>query len=111
MEVHRQACQNCGSRELRNILVREDGERDRVYVQCRTCRAFVARYVIAPQGYYHHDRGFQSWLRGLFRSGVFESGKAVHEQFETQSEKAMEEFRRVTARLTELGKDDDLDAI
>ena len=111
MEVHRQACQNCGSRELRNILVREDGERDRVYVQCRVCRGFVARYVIAPQGYYHHDRGFQSWLRSLFRGGVFESGKAVREQFETLSEKAQDEFRRVTEKLAEQGKNDDLDAI
>ena len=82
MEIHRQTCQKCGSRKLRNILVRADGSPDKVFVQCRGCKDLVARYIIAQQGYYHHGKGFESYLRGLNRGGYFESGKDMQAQFE-----------------------------
>ena len=51
MEVHVQKCQHCKSQNLKNIIYRESGEPDRVFVQCQNCQEFVASYVIAPLGY------------------------------------------------------------
>ncbi len=69
MEVHRQTCQKCGSRKLKNILAREPGEPDRVFVQCHDCNELVARYIIGQGGYYHYGKGFESYIRGLSRGG------------------------------------------
>ncbi|MBF0169983.1 MAG: hypothetical protein HQK87_02665, partial [Nitrospinae bacterium] len=63
MELHRQTCQACGSRAMRITLVREAGETDKVFVKCADCGGFVARYTIAQRGYYHHGKGFESYLR------------------------------------------------
>ena len=105
MEVHRQTCQSCGSRKARNILVREEGVNDEVYVQCLDCRELVARYVIAQQGYYHHGKGFESYLRGLNRGGYFESGKDLNIEFERVREECLAEFEEALKKLKELGKD------
>ena len=81
MEVHVQKCQKCRSANLKNIIYRESGEPDRIYVQCHDCHDFVASYVIAPLGYYHHGKGYESFLRGVTRSGGFMSGRIVKELF------------------------------
>ena len=62
MEIHVQRCQFCGSNKMKNILVRQPGDRDRVYVQCHDCEEFVASYIIAPRGYYHHGKGYESFF-------------------------------------------------
>ncbi|MDF1698353.1 MAG: hypothetical protein P1U56_21060 [Saprospiraceae bacterium] len=81
MEIHIQKCQKCDSANLRNIIYRESGEPDRVYAQCNDCDEFVASYVIAPLGYYHHGKGYESFLRGVLRSGEFMSGRKIKDLF------------------------------
>lgn len=81
MEIHIQQCQNCKSDKLKNILYREAGKSDKVYVQCQDCDSFVASYVIEPAGYYHHGKGYESFLRGINRSGEFTSGNRVKKLF------------------------------
>ena len=65
MELHIQTCQFCGSLNVRNLLVRKDGEEDKVYVQCNQCKALVARYIIAHRGYYHHGKGLRVLFKGI----------------------------------------------
>ena len=90
---------------MRNLLVREDGSPDKVYVQCLECRELVARYIIAQQGYYHHGKDFESYLRGLNRGESFESGKNVKTQFEEVKENALVDFKAVLKKLEESGKE------
>ena len=73
MDVYIQKCQNCNSRNLRNILARSDAQR--VYVQCRDCEKFVARYVIAPGGYFHDGPDYESFLRTMMLDSGFSSGR------------------------------------
>ena len=81
MEIHIQKCQNCGATNLKNIICRESGEPDRIYAQCHDCQEFVASYVVAPLGYYHHGKGYESFLRGVNRSGEFMSGRRIKQLF------------------------------
>lgn len=99
MELHVQHCQFCDSTDVKNILVRKIGESDKVFVQCNSCGHFVASYVIAPLGYYHHGKGYESFLRGIHRSGDFMSGRNVGRMFEDRKEQDVEEFKEVLARL------------
>lgn len=79
MEVHRQRCQACGGLDHRNLIVRQPGAHQTVYVRCVTCEALVARYELAT--YYHHGRGLASWMRGVARA-TLESGRALQQRFE-----------------------------
>lgn len=105
MEVHRQTCQNCGSRKLRNLLVRASGEPDKVFVQCHECQNLVARYIISHDGYYHHGKGFESYLRGLTRgSGEMMSGKHLKKEFETEKSRCLTIFESVLKWLRDHNK-------
>jgi len=95
MEIHVQKCQNCGSNQLKNIIFREIGEQEKIYVQCHDCKEFVARYTIAPLGYYHHKAGFESFLRSFNRSGEFISGRRVQNIFERRKIDEIERFDEV----------------
>jgi len=106
MEVHRQTCQNCGSRKLKNILVREPGEAERVFVQCHDCKELVARYIIGQGGYYHHGKGFESYIRGLSRGGEIMSGKNLKNDFENKQVKVIDAFKKVQQALKESNKED-----
>lgn len=99
MEVHIQKCQNCQSEKLKNILYRESGEPDRVFVECHDCRMFVASYVIAPMGYFHNGKGFESFLRGVNRSGEFMSGREVRKLFLERKDLELEAFEYVKEKL------------
>lgn len=66
---------------MKNIIFRESGEPDKVYAQCKDCKEFVASYVISPLGYYHHGKGYESFLRGVHRSGEFMSGRNIKKIF------------------------------
>ncbi len=101
MELHIQTCQFCGSKGVRNLLVRKHGEEDKVYVQCKRCRALVARYIIAHRGYYHHGKGFESYLRGLNRGGEVISPKDLREAFQKVEDYCLEEFEKITSQLEE----------
>ncbi|MDT8446651.1 MAG: hypothetical protein RRB13_07100 [bacterium] len=106
MELHRQTCQLCGSHELRNILVREPGEYDKVFVQCAGCQEMVARYVISPGGYYHAHKGYESYLRGMARSGEAMSGKRIKNEFEQTAEACEQRFVIIKELLKEQHKID-----
>jgi len=106
MEVHRQTCQLCGSHQLRNILARDPGEPDKVFVQCAECHELVARYVISPGGYYHAHKGFESFIRGLSRSGEMMSGKGLAEEFKAMEEKCNQYYSSVQEHLAQEHKED-----
>ena len=99
MKVHVQKCQNCQSDKLKNILSRESGEPDRVYVQCQNCKEFVASYIIAPLGYYHNGKGYESFLRGVNRSGEFMSGRRIKRLFLERKEGEIQEYNRILDQL------------
>lgn len=99
MEVLIQKCQNCQSENLKNILYRESGEPDRVFVECQDCKIFVASYVIAPLGYFHNGKGFESFLRGVNRSGEFMSGRRVKKLFEERKDNEVKAFNEVKEKL------------
>ena len=99
MEVRVQKCQNCESQNLKNILFRESGEPDRVFVQCHDCNEFVASYVISTMGYYHNGKGFESFLRGVNRSGGFMSGRNIKKLFSERKELEAQAFNDVLNQL------------
>ena len=83
------------STNLKNILFREAGEPDRVYVQCHDCQRFVASYVISPMGYYHHGKGYESFIRGIHRSGEFMSGRRVQRLYMEKKDGELAAFEEV----------------
>lgn len=95
MEVHRQQCQACGSREMRNILVRAAGNPQVVLVSCASCAELVGRYELAS--YYHHGRGFESWLRHL--DIPTESALDLAETFESARADALDEYAAALEQL------------
>ena len=99
MDVQRQTCQSCGSRLLRNHLVRESGSRDKIIVQCSNCSNFVARYILGQTGYYHHGKGFDSFIRSLARSGEGLSGKSMQQEFEAIQQESEDLFESVIKYL------------
>ena len=101
VELHIQHCQACGSDNLKNILYRQTGKADKVYVRCHSCGAFVASYAIAPRGYYHHGKGFESFLRGISRGGEFISGTRMKRLYTEHKEREIETFEKVLRLLKE----------
>ncbi|MCP4294702.1 MAG: hypothetical protein GY786_03760 [Proteobacteria bacterium] len=104
MEIHRQTCQGCGSRNMKNIIVREESEADKIFAQCHDCGALVARYVIGQKGYYHSGKGFESFLRGLNRGGSFDSGKNIFKDFTGIKDRCEEKFARILKIVDEKEK-------
>ncbi len=94
MEAHVQTCQKCQCTNLKNTLWREQGEPDKVFVECNDCGELVARYIIAQGGYYHHLRGFSSFIRGLSRSGEMMSGTNLQKDFENIQKDALSNFEK-----------------
>ncbi len=102
MEIHVQQCQKCFSRDVRNILVREDV--DSVFVQCTKCEALVARYILRREGYFHVGKGYESFLRSHERDGMSldnrnladeytKTEQEVHSQFKTLNEKIRKKYQ------------------
>lgn len=103
MEVVLQKCQDCGSDEVRNMLVREPGRAQMVYVRCVRCGALVARYRLSD--YYHHGKGIESFLKSA-GSGLAESGRDALADFNRVREEAMEGFEQAKGLLDGSGKAD-----
>jgi hypothetical protein len=101
MELHTQQCQNCQSDNLKNILYRKRGKGDKVYVQCQSCGEFVASYTIAPRGYYHHGKGYESFLRGIARGGEFMSGSRIKRLYQEHKDREVANFKKVLELLKE----------
>ncbi len=93
MELHIQKCQTCGSRNLRNILVRD--EEQKVFVQCRDCESLVARYILNSGGYFHAGKGFESFLRSIERDGAISSARNIDEWFHSVEDSANREFEKI----------------
>lgn len=92
MDVYIQQCQHCKSRNLRNILARDHAQH--VYVQCRDCGEFVARYVVATGGYFHNGKDYESFIRTMMLDSGFSSGrdmKTVYQEVSDTSAKGFEE--------------------
>ncbi len=100
MELKRQTCQGCGSREHHNVLRRGEEHPLTVYVICARCKELVARYKL--DSYYHHGKGFESWLR---RQGASESGRDLATAFGEVSHSSVAEFADVMSELASLDKD------
>lgn len=101
MEIHRQRCQKCGSLEVQNLLTREQGEPDSVYVRCAECGELVARYRL--RAYYHHGKGIDSFLRTQGGAAA-ESGREALLEFERAKSDALEGFKNVMQQLESEGK-------
>ncbi len=99
MELHIQKCQSCGSRDLRNILVRS--EEQKVFVQCRECEKLVARYILQSGGYYHSGKNFESFLRSIERDGGMSSGRDLQTIFEEVKTSVDSEFKDIEAKIKE----------
>ena len=78
-------------------MFREPGQEDRVFVQCWSCKSLVARYIIGHRGYYHHGKGFESYISGLNRGGHFMSGKDFKKEFNETIKESLEEFEKALA--------------
>jgi hypothetical protein len=91
---------------MRNILLREPGKNDKVIVECTDCKELVARYIIAKGGYYHHARGYESYLRGLTRDGNFMNAKIMENEYLEIKEECEQEFSNVIDYLKKQGKED-----
>jgi len=100
MEVHIQKCQNCRSRNLRNVLVRD--ELQKVFVQCRDCGELVARYVLAKGGYFHAGKGFESFLRSLERDGEGDSARDINSSFEELEGNIESEYEALNEKMGEI---------
>ncbi|MCG8326324.1 MAG: hypothetical protein MI974_01505 [Chitinophagales bacterium] len=88
------------------MLVRNPGDPDKVYVQCHNCKELVASYVIAPLGYYHHGKGYESFLRGVHRSGDFLSGRNINRLYEERKTEEMAQFQKVLEHLNKKEEDE-----
>jgi len=100
MEIKIQKCQNCRSRSLRNVLVRD--ETQKVFVQCRECGELVARYILAKGGYFHAGRGFESFLRSYERDGDVDSARIMTESFEEMETNITNEFSTLKQKMQEI---------
>lgn len=99
MELHIQKCQQCGGRNLRNILLRELDQQ--VFVQCRDCSSLVARYILAKGGYHHAGKGFESFLRSVERDGGFSSAREIQSDFEDRENDIKQRFEELTKQARE----------
>ena len=84
-------CPECGSVEMRNNLYFCPGQRVRVYVQCASCKGFVARYTLRG---YTSDKSYESVLNRL-RETRLTSGKRTLRIVEGFEDSVDEEYRHV----------------
>lgn len=99
MEINIQKCQTCGSRDLRNILVRDQNQS--VYVQCRQCDSLVARYILKSGGYFHAGKGFESFLRSIERDSTYSSARDLQSDYKNISNEVETEFEILLTQMSE----------
>ena len=101
MEVHRQTCQSCGSTDVRNIIARQEGQAQMVYVRCSNCMEFVARYRL--RDYYHHGKDVDSYLRSM-GAEASDSARKHLDEFKKAREESLAGFEQALEQLREDGK-------
>ena len=102
MEIRHQTCLACHSESLENIIVRDAGRTQAVYVRCRDCREFVARYIL--KDYYHHGRTLDSLLQSTGQT--LESGREMLAEMKEREETAVEQFAKIIRALEEFEHSD-----
>lgn len=100
MEAHRQTCQSCGGRDMRNIIVRAEGQRQVVLVRCIGCQQLVARYELAS--YYHHGKSYEAHLRNV--AVATESAIELRDAYARAQAQAPRELEEAVAFLEARGK-------
>jgi hypothetical protein len=103
MEIRHQTCLACHSELLENIIVREAGRTQAVYVRCRNCQAFVARYIL--KDYYHHGRTLDSLLQSTGQT--LESGREMLNEMKEREESAVAQFEKVMEALAKSKESED----
>ena len=96
MEVRHQTCLACQSEELENIIVRDAGRTQSIFVRCAKCGEFVARYILKDY-YHHHGRTLDSLLQSTGQS--VESGREMLHQFKERRETAQTQFEKMIRNL------------
>lgn len=97
MELQIQSCPQCGSTQLKNILVREPGNMNKVYVLCASCEQPVSRYRLS--GYHYLGNPEVSFFRS-FGSSTIESGRAALSLAEDEQQAVHKEFQELVEKLT-----------
>lgn len=87
---------------MRNILVREPGRAQMVFVRCADCGELVARYRL--RDYYHHGKDAESFLRSMGSQAV-DSGREQLNEFNRVQEESVAAFEEVLEQLRSEGKD------
>ncbi len=98
--VRLEHCPKCGSTDCENIFAICPGSPIRVYVRCKKCGSFVARYTISR---YTSDKPYESLLRTIRSPRT--SGRQVAEELEAFTHEVEADFKRVL-RLLEEGEDE-----
>nr|MBF0220933.1 hypothetical protein [Desulfobulbaceae bacterium] len=66
----------------------------------------VARYIIETVGYYHHHKGFESYVRCLKGMGQAMSRTSIKNEYEKIQEVCVVCFQRGKELLAEMGKEE-----
>ena len=92
--VRLEHCPKCGSTECENIFALFPGKPVQVYVRCKKCGSFVARYTLLR---YTSDKPYESLLKAIRcpRS----SGRQMVRELEAFSEEVEADFKRVLEML------------
>lgn len=91
MEIRNQTCLFCHAKTFENIIVREAGRTQAVYVRCAECGEFVARYIL--KDYYHHGRTLDSLLQSTGQT--MESGREMLTEMKEREETAVAQFAKI----------------
>lgn len=104
MEIRHQTCLACHSETLENIIIRDAGRTQTIFVRCAKCHEFVARYIL--KDYYHHGRNLDSLLQTTAQSA--ESGRSLLQELEEREKVARSQFDKIIEALeTPLESEDD----
>lgn len=96
MEIRHQTCLTCHSETLENIIVRDAGRTETIFVRCAKCREFVARYIL--KDYYHHGRSLDSLLQSNAANSA-DSGREMLSELKAREEIALEQYSKVMETL------------
>lgn len=94
ISVRLEHCPNCGATDCENIFVISAGKPVRVYVRCKKCGSFVARYTLAR---YTSDKPYESLLSALRSPRC--SGRGLAKELEAFTHEVEEEFQQVLELL------------
>lgn len=84
---------------MNNLIRRKEGEAQTIFVRCARCHELVAVYQL--QDYYHHGKGYESWVGSRRPS---ESARDLRELFERAQDEALVGFAEVLEELAKQGK-------